>query len=380
MAVELQQALEVTIGISVPTIELLSASVDNLVRRTLEQLLDPPRTASVCPPTAAVLPTGTSDLRAAFLERICVQPPYFDLEDMTVDGDFVEAAVRTAIPSDREDHAVSLLDAARHLAVLGSCAASRRCPIPGKVYYPLVKMHMSELREPRPLPARHRVEPVDRVRFRARCTEFDLRSSRATATAELLDREGGLIVAVGVEYHVIPEEQFVSLFRDRAKPTHEHSGANPYASWRALPRPEHEDSRVRVDLGKVSSDHCLGHFVGFPALPVSMMGRDAVQLIAEGIAHQNGWHRALLTLVRGSVDAFSFVFAHESATMTARRVGNGEAGHHEVWECRVNCSGRLAARFEFELFAREACASDTQPNNNRNESSLDGVTGRATPA
>jgi hypothetical protein len=196
------------------------------------------------------------------------------------------------------------------------------------------------------------------VKLRARCTEFDLRSSRATAETELFDLSGNSLVALHVEYHIIPQEQFAALFRDRAEATHEQGGINPYVSWRPLPQVEYKGGVASVDLGQVLPEHCLGHFVGYPALPVSIMGRDAIRLIAQGVAHEHDWSGALLNVIRGGVTTTSFIFAHERARMTATRIGDGEGFDHEVWECSVHGSTQNAVRFEFKLFAREARASE----------------------
>jgi len=357
MAVELQQALEVAIGIPVPTIELLGTSVTTVVQHTLDRLHGATGAVSIRSQSVRLLPSHGGDLATAFLARICVQPPYFALEDVTLDGELVEAFARPAAPSDCEDHVVNLLDAARHLAILGSCAASLRCPIPGKVYYPLVKMHVPESHGRRPSLAGGQGEPLARVKLRARCTEFDLRSSRATAETELLDLQGNSLVALVVVYHVIPQEQFAVLFRSRAEATYEQSGIDPYVSWRTLPKIEHKDGVASVNLGKVLPENCLGHFVGYPAFPVSVMGRDAIQLIAEGVAHEHRWHSARLSVMGGGVTTSSFVFAHESASLTARRVGDLKGRGHEMWECNVRSGLQVAARFEFECSVREAVTS-----------------------
>jgi NAD(P)-dependent dehydrogenase (short-subunit alcohol dehydrogenase family) len=381
MAVELQLALEGSVGVSVPTIELLGASIATIVERTLDRLQDAPRAASVRhrSPRSA-LPRDHSDLRAALLERICVQPPYFALEDLTVDGELIEATARPAVPSECENHFVNFADAARHLATLGSCAASLKCHIPGKVYYPVVSIDFPDSPGRQPVPSDSQVVPIELVRLRARCTKIDLRSSRAIAETELLDSAGKAIAAANIEYHVIPEQQFAALFRDRAERTHEQGGTNPYATWRPLPQPEHADAVARVELGMVSPLSCLGHFVGYPALPVSMMGRDAIRLIAEGVAHQHGWRGAVLTVVRGGASTSSFVFAHEPATMVARRAGNGAAHGHEVWECNVYGSARLAVRFEFELIAHEARPFSGFQSKNRDLSPVGRVTAQTTLA
>ena len=192
--------------------------------------------------------------------------------------------------------------------------------------------------------------------MRARCTGFDLRASKAFAETELFDSAGNPIVALNVEYHVVPHEQFAVLFRNRAEPTHEQSGFDPYVSWRPPPRVEHKEGGVTVDLGRVSPGDCLGHFVGYPTLSAAMMARDAIRLVADGVTHEHGWEKARLTLVRGTVTTSAFIFAHEPVAMTASRVGEGEGIGHEVWRCGVYAGAKLAAQFECEVLAHEAHA------------------------
>jgi hypothetical protein len=110
------------------------------------------------------------------------------------------------------------------------------------------------------------------------------------------------------------------------------------------------------------------------------MGRDAIRLIAEGVAHQHGWRGARLNVSRGGVTTFSFVFAHEPARMTARRIGDCEGLGHEVWECSVHGNTQHAVRFEFKFFAREARASEAPQSENRDLLPLGMVTGEASAA
>jgi acyl transferase domain-containing protein/pimeloyl-ACP methyl ester carboxylesterase/NADPH:quinone reductase-like Zn-dependent oxidoreductase/NAD(P)-dependent dehydrogenase (short-subunit alcohol dehydrogenase family)/acyl carrier protein len=356
MAVELQVALETALGLSVPTIELLGASVVTIVQRTLDRSQDARGGMSIRPPSMRPPPSQAADLRAAFLARIGLQPPYFALSDMAVRGEFVEATASLVVPSEYEDEPLSMAEAARHLESLGQCALSLKCPIPGKVIYPASRAQFEIKNPPEGAPAGSRIESRGRVRLRARCTGFDLRASKAFAETELLDSEGNPIVALNVEYHVVPHEQFAVLFRNRGEPTHEQSGFDPYLSWRAPPRVEYKEGVATVDLGTVSPEDCLGHFVGYPTLSAAMMARDALRLVADGVTHEHGWEKARVTLVRGTVTTSTFIFAHEPVAMSASRVGESEGVGREVWRCAVYAGAQRAAQFECEVLAHEAHA------------------------
>jgi acyl transferase domain-containing protein/acyl carrier protein len=352
MATEVQLALEESTGVIVPVIELLGgASVSNMVERVLERV-DSPVFDAPCQPVALGVP---KDLRAHALARICVQPPYFDLLDLGYEAEWVMATATPLGPSESEDDLVSCAEAARHLAILGSCAASLRCPLPGRVYYPVLQARYSASRQ-----QKTRRRPLERVRLRARCTLFDTVASRATAETELLDMAGNPVAALVVDYHVIPERQFVQLFGDHREQTLEECAPNPYLSWTQLPTAEYSDGIVSSRLPPVDPLSCLGHFVKYPALPVSIMARYAIQLVAEGTRCQHEWEKASVTILRGSVRTEAFVFAHEPVTVRARRAGEGGHGHEETWQCDLLAHDRLAASFRFELVARIGIAGHAE--------------------
>lgn len=344
MAVELQMGLEHELGVLFPAMLLLaSVSIDSLTERIVAEYggaLEP--SAVRASPAAA-----TEDLRTWFLSRICVQPPYFALDDFTRDGEWIEASATPLPPNEDESDAVSCAEAARHLAIVGSCAVSLKSIYPGRVYYPVLRAHYPDLgsvfrdgRDSSP-------DVLAKVRVRARCLEFDPIASRATAETELQDTSGNPVLKMLVDYHVIPEADFTRLFAAHAEPTREGSGLDPYLSWDELPECEEHGREFRMDLGVVAPDACLGHFVGYPALPVSIMARHAIRLIADGIRRTTGFPQAKISVRGGVAQTHSFVFAHERARLQA--VPLRRDGDSELWRCNVLAGERVAASFELSV-------------------------------
>ena len=91
--------------------------------------------------------------------------------------------------------------------------------------------------------------------------------------------------------------------------------------------------------------------MGYPALPLSILTRHAVALIAAGVRETSGPNSAI-TVLGGWVEAHSFLFAHERATMTAELRSGGGDGRKQVWFCEVKRqTSRIAT---FELMVRPA--------------------------
>jgi acyl transferase domain-containing protein/short-subunit dehydrogenase/acyl carrier protein len=346
MAIELQSALEQNTGIVFPAIQLLAgASIDELTARALT-FLEAPRVEVVSP--GPRVPDNIVDLREYFLSRICVQPPYFDLFDIERDGEWVSASVRPVPPSEDEADIVSCAEAARHLAIVGSCALSLQCPVAGKVYYPVERAHHPNMRG-----ALDEVDAAELeiVRVRARCVSFDLKASRASAETELTDSTGRLVYRLIVDYHVIPEADFQRMFVKHTEPTQEHAISDPYAVWRPLPACAEKNGTFSCDLGPVEAAACVGHFASYPAMPVSIMTRYAIQLIAEAFRLRSGRSGARIRIINGSAATKMFAFAGASVSLVARRLPSETVRSNEVWSCDVQSGGQVAASFEFEIEA-----------------------------
>jgi acyl transferase domain-containing protein/acyl carrier protein len=345
MALELQAAIEKTTGISVPTIEILAGvAVRDLVAFVLARLEAPaPAPAGARASTRSAPAVMRRPLQERLLAQICVQPPYFALEDLVARGEWVHARARAVPSRASEAGLVSCAEAARHLAIAGSCAVSLASPIAGRVYYPVWKASYDVAWRAAAL----RPAPLETLLLSARCLDFDEKASLARAETRLCDERGEVLQTLLVDYHVIPERHFRELFAGQARPTAEATSPDPYASWLPLPGAPIETARgSRLTLGTVVPEQCLGHFVGYPALPVSIMTRYAVDLVAEARKVRSAAEAIHVT--SGDVETKAFVFAGQVAAL---EVWAGEVGADgsERWHGEVTGDGRLAAVFRFDV-------------------------------
>lgn len=362
MAVELQVTIEAELGASFSTMELLAGrSLASLSDRVLDAAgIGRGSSASEDEPSSRMALEGdlsresapgassADDLREHFLSRICVQPPYFALSNVRIEGDWVLAEAVPTPPTGGEVAPVACAEAGRHLAILGSCAASLRNAEPGRSYYPVRGSELLFVRDA------GSDAVLERIFLRARCTEFDAELGRARAETQLVDEAGRVLSVFAVDYHVIPELQFRTLFAAHAMPTDESSGRDPYRTWRPSPsferlRGENDRETFRVDLGEIAADDCLGHFEGIPAYPVSIMLRDATQLVGEALRAQRG-AEVRFRIVGGEAHTERFLFAGERAELVATRVDEGGPGpKRQRWRCAFSSEGRHAASFEMEI-------------------------------
>jgi 3-hydroxymyristoyl/3-hydroxydecanoyl-(acyl carrier protein) dehydratase len=158
------------------------------------------------------------------------------------------------------------------------------------------------------------------------------------------------VTALTIEYHVIPEAQFVDLFRAHAEGTKGHPRANPYTANRDLPDLTHENGVFRADLGVVQPEHCAGHFEGYPAQPVSLLTRDAVQLVGAAVGCLHEAPAARVTVCGGEVTTNAFAFAGERLALEGTRIVEDMDLQQEVWRVVVRSTLHpVVASFELTV-------------------------------
>ncbi len=169
---------------------------------------------------------------------------------------------------------------------------------------------------------------------------MDRRASTALCLASAETVDGLELCAFEVRLHVIGETDFRTMFAARLLPTSEGSSPDPYINWRTLPEVhtqtasskrdsgETQNDVFSVNLGPVRPEHCLGHFVDYPAYPVSVMARDAVSLVAKAL-RLSGVVDPQISVVGGSCTTTRFAFAGQQLTLRAQQIA--EEGEHERW-------------------------------------------------
>lgn len=278
--------------------------------------------------------------RAELFERICVRDPFFALREVRVLGaGSVVAQVPVEQAPDGEASPINVAEAGRHLAVLGSCAASL-VNKPGQHYY-LARRGTLERLHDGPLP--RAAGPL-----------------QGTATAELKERrnacanmllataEGQPLYAMSVDYNVLPATAFHHLFQGvrqdmRREPRTESSPwfepasfefrrQNPYRSPPPLTGLEREGECLRATLGPVGTELCKGHFALHPVLPVTMVMSGLSMLAGTLLRQLVGSSSARYLVSRCEVRAESLAYPGETLLFDAhRQVVRGRDHYFDCW-------------------------------------------------
>lgn len=291
--------------------------------------------------------------RQALFDRICVRDPYFALSEVRVLGPgAVVAQVPVEQVSEGEASPLNAAEAGRHLAILGSCAASLLTK-EGQHYYLARRASVERLHEG-PLPrATGLLRGSARAEFKERRT--------ASARTLLTGAEGQPLFAMSVDYNVLSAAAFQRLFQGarqdmRREPRAERGPRgegyealrqNPHGQLLPLHGLEREGDCLRGTLGPVSAELCKGHFAMYPVLPVAAVMSGLSSLAGMLLRQLVGNASARYLVTRGEVRAESLAYAGETVQFDAhRQVVRGRDHHFDCW---ASVSGRVVGTMELVL-------------------------------
>lgn len=250
----------------------------------------------------------------AVLPRICVQPPYFALDDFSVTGS--GELTCTAPIQMRPDPGSEILmaEAARHSAIAGLCAVASTAPDNDRRYYLARTAVLDRIEPPEPV-------TVERADIAARGHPTADRS--ATATVDM-SAGGRKLFRLTIEYVVLTEEEFDATFGMlRRRNTGDGPiRTNPYTEKLPL-----RDVQLTADSASarviVAPDECVGHFPGYPALPVAHLLTAEFELGAQLAVERLGG-RPVVPVTGELVDARTLLPPEHSVRLRAEPVGAGE--------------------------------------------------------
>ncbi len=228
------------------------------------------------------------------LERIGVRPPYFGLGELRETGEgIVTADIPAAPTSGIEVGAIEAAQVARHLAILGSCAAALGRPDDARHHYLATKAHYARLSNApgtttEPLTAEAVASWVDR------------RTARALVKLGTVGGQG--LNLLDVEYTVLSPKMFarlnppVEIALDEA--------IDDLAGSQDLPFDvEYLDSGLRVECGPIPAALCAGHFPDYPAAPVAIVMGQLCRAAGLGLGRHVGRDDVAYRVEEGHVTA-----------------------------------------------------------------------------
>lgn len=295
--------------------------------------------------------------RAELFARICVRDPYFALHAVKVVGDGeVTAGVPVEQETGRECSPINAAEVGRHLAILGSCAASLVNPKEGQHYYLARRARLERLHE----------GPLPRATGLLRGTAKADFKERRTATAHTLlsSPEGQSLFALEVDYNVLSAAAFMRLFQGarqdmRSEPRaggggEERCTAGDFSAMRQ--NPHREPPRLCGDVRdgecieatlNVGPELCKGHFAMHPVLPVAVVMSGLSQLAGTLLGELVGNAAVRYLVKQGEVRAESLAYAGETVTFGAHF--DGAQGRDYRFDCWASVGERLVGVMELTL-------------------------------
>lgn len=236
-------------------------------------------------------------------QRFGVRPPYVALTNMEVAGLELRATAVAESPAFLELGPMPAAELGRHAAIVGLATAAAQQSDGRRRYYLARRALCRYVTSDAPYGAP--------VRFNGRILELDKRSAKAAVEATA---NGAPLASFEVDYTVLTDSAFERLFRTRGKPTP--NAPSPYGSLLTTSWQGTTDMAEQV-VESLPVGACVGHFDGYPALPVAVLMGQLSYLA--GRLHQGPYR-----VVRGEVEASDLVWAGERAVFRVARDGVGD--------------------------------------------------------
>lgn len=190
------------------------------------------------------------------LQRICVRPPYFALENLSLEGERLSAYTKAETPIALEPSPMSAAELGRHAAISGLSLVALLQKDDDRRYYLAQKAECDYFKSDAAFGTG--------VKFEAKLLEMDKRTAKVTVTASI---EGQAIAQFTINYSILTERTFERLFARYQKPTY--PSPSPYAN---LLSETYERGELWAETCvTIPAWACVGHFDGYPALPVAML-------------------------------------------------------------------------------------------------------------
>jgi|SRR4028118_306457 hypothetical protein len=211
------------------------------------------------------------DLYSQIGHLIDVNKPYYSLQGLCETGN---GEVYAEIDVERLEYdevsPISLAEAARHLAILGSCALSLINKNKSKHYYLASKVsilfHSSKI-------SPFKGQQQRKLKCFAKGIHLDDKTKTGSVSSRIYTENDQLIFTLDLTYFILREALFKKMFRQQQTKLLQDNFIvdNPYKFPVALKQISITENRLTCTLGKIETYQCIGHFPSYPALPVSIL-------------------------------------------------------------------------------------------------------------
>lgn len=253
------------------------------------------------------------------LERISVSAPYFALSDLTETGPGIVSAIVPATPtSDPETGTMEAAQVARHLAILGSCAAALSRADNKRHHYLATRAHYTRLSSAGSV----HLAKDEPLHAEAIASWVDRRTARAIVKLSTTAGQG--LNVLDVEYTVLAKKMFSRLHPPVDPAVRGNKGGHSLAF-----EPTKTETGVTVDCGRIPESMCDGHFADYPAAPVAILMGQLCRAAGHGLAGYLGIPELRYRIEEGRVVATKLAAAGQRLELVTN-YNQPVAGGHQV--------------------------------------------------
>lgn len=276
------------------------------------------------------------------LQRICVRPPYFALEHLSLEGERLTATTKAETPIALEPSPMSAAELGRHAAISGLSLVALLQKDDDRRYYLAQKAECDYFKSDAAFGTA--------VKFEAKLLEMDKRAARVTVTASI---EGQTVAHFTINYSILTERTFQRLFARYQKTTF--PAPSPYAK---LLSESYERGELWAETKvTIPAWACVGHFDGYPALPVAMLMSQLSYLAGQVMGQP-------YFVPKGLVEANDLCWADKEVTFRADLVAI--EGITARFHCTAAVEGQVVGQMTVwlePLLTRTEIASELQQGN-----------------
>ncbi|MFT3739757.1 MAG: hypothetical protein QM786_13450 [Breznakibacter sp.] len=237
---------------------------------------------------------------------IDVTEPYFALKNLTWEDDgYLKAEVQIEMTDHFEIPFLSLSEAGRHVAILGSLALAQDNPRKEKHYYLACDAVFDRVHS--------QAISSGKCYLRAKTLSIDKRAG--IVHGQLFSDSGVLTYDAEVRYAIIHHEVFGRKFSSHFVDSEPRCTDNPYARKTPVRMEKQTSENHTGYIDSILRNDCAGHFNHYPALPVARISGAMFELSGD---HYNILRNSdsNYCIRRVEMHAESFIFAGEKVKIT----------------------------------------------------------------
>ncbi|MCU4157464.1 hypothetical protein J1N10_15915 [Carboxylicivirga sp. A043] len=246
-------------------------------------------------------------------QLIEVTYPYNSLKDIRTQGTTVTASFEQELFDASQVEGITLAEAGRHIAILGSLAVANINPVKNKHFYLASKATLKRVHS----------RPCTSTSYRGIMNAIDFNKKCGMAEGAIHDSEGKILYTAEVQYSVLTVQLFERFFRKYKSTEFRANGFSPYGDVVKLYDMNLCVETSSASLGEVKPEWCVGHFDEYPALPVAQISQGLMNLAAaQNRLIKNKDNQFCIKEV--NMDAESFIFAGQNLSFKSEYDTNND--------------------------------------------------------